>query len=114
VTVAYDLERACVVWVEKGKARETIERFFNQVLSDYQKKRIEWACCDMSETFIGAIKDHCPNADLVLDRFHRVQPVARALLSHLFSKSIIRCIAWIQAFAFPFDSKTREFVPYAA
>ncbi len=79
LTVVYDLERACVVWVGKGKARETIDRFFNEVLSEYQKKRVEWACCDMSETFIGAIKDHCPNAELVLDRFHIVKALNEAL-----------------------------------
>jgi len=50
VTVVYDLERTCVVWVGQGKARKTIDRFFNEVLSDYQKKQVKWACCDMSET----------------------------------------------------------------
>jgi transposase len=74
-TLVYDLERACVVWVGRGKERETIDVFFNEVLSPYQKERIEWACCDMSETYIGAIKEHCPNATLVLDRFH----IAKAL-----------------------------------
>jgi len=73
VTVVYDLERACVLWVGKGKKRDTIDKFFNEMLSDYQRKQIEWACCDMSETFIGAIEDHCPNAKLVLDRFHIVK-----------------------------------------
>ena len=29
----------------------------------------------MSQTYIGAIEDHCPNATLVLDRFH----IAKAL-----------------------------------
>jgi transposase len=75
LTVVYDLDRSCVVWVGKGKGRETIDDFFNSQLSDYQKKRIRWGCCDMSETYIGAIKDHCPNAKLVLDRFH----IAKAL-----------------------------------
>jgi len=74
-TLVYDLERGCVVWVGRGKERETIDVFFNEVLSTYQKEHIEWACCDMSETYIGAIKDHCPNATLVLDRFH----IAKAL-----------------------------------
>ena len=79
VTVVYDLERACVVWVGAGKARKTIDQFFNQKLSDYQKKKIQWACCDMSETFIGAIKAHCPNAQLVLDRFHIAKALNEAL-----------------------------------
>ncbi len=75
VTVVYDLNRSRVVWVGPGKGRDTIDGFFAEMLSDYQKKKIQWACCDMSETFIGAIVDHCPNAKLVLDRFH----VAKAL-----------------------------------
>ena len=79
VTVVYDLERSQVVWVGPGKKRKTIDRFFNEMLSDYQKKKIEWACCDMSETYIGAIKDHCPNAKLVLDRFHIVKALSNAM-----------------------------------
>jgi transposase len=74
-TVVYDLERSCVVWVGRGKGRETIDRFFTHLLSDFQKAQIKWACCDMSEAYIGAIQEHCPNAQLVLDRFH----VAKAL-----------------------------------
>jgi transposase len=79
VTVVYDLERSCVVWVGKGKGRETIDGFFNTMLSGYQKKQIKWACCDMSETYIGAVKDHCPNTKLVLDRFHIVKALNEAL-----------------------------------
>lgn len=79
ITVVYDLERACVLWVGKGKARDTIDTFFKEQLSDYQRKQIRWACCDMSETFIGAIKTHCPNAILVLDRFHIVKALNSAV-----------------------------------
>ena len=59
-TLVYDLERSCVVWIGKGKARETIDTFFRDHLSAFQKARIRWACCDMSETFIGAIRQHLP------------------------------------------------------
>lgn len=79
VTVVYDLNRSCVVWVGRGKKRSTIDKFFNEMLSDYQKKRIQWACCDMSETFIGAILKHCPNAKLVLDRFHIAKALSEAM-----------------------------------
>jgi len=78
-TVVYDLERACVVWVGKGKGRKTIDAFFNEMLSDDQKKKIKWATCDMSESYIGAIEDHCPNATLVLDRFHIAKAVNEAV-----------------------------------
>lgn len=79
ITVVYDLKRSRVVWVGQGKKRGTIDQFFNEMLSDYQKKRIKWACCDMSETFIGAIKEHCPNAKLVLDRFHIAKALSEAM-----------------------------------
>jgi transposase len=78
-TLVYDLDRSCVVWVGRGKKRETIDVFFHEVLSDYQKKQIRWACCDMSDAFMGAIKAHCPNATLVLDRFHIVKALNTAV-----------------------------------
>jgi transposase len=78
-TVVYDMDRACVVWVGKGKGRESIDRFFAEALSNYQKEKIQWACCDMSQTYIGAIEEHCPNATLVLDRFHIVKALNEAV-----------------------------------
>lgn len=78
-TIVYDLERSCVIWVGKGKARDTIDSFFKNHLSKYQRKRIVSGCCDMSETFIGAIEKWCPNATLVLDRFHIVKALNEAV-----------------------------------
>jgi transposase len=75
LTVVYDLEQSHVVWIGTGKSRKTIDHFFAEVLEEWQHDEIEGACCDMSNTFIGAIEDWCPNATLVLDRFH----VAKAL-----------------------------------
>lgn len=76
-TVVYDLDRHCVVWIGKGKGRETIDSFFSQELSSYQRARIQRASCDMSRAYIGAIKAHCPNAVLVLDHFH----ITKALIA---------------------------------
>lgn len=78
-TLVYDLDRSCVVWIGQGKGRAAIDRFFNEALSDYQKARISTACCDMSQAYIGAIEDHCPNATLVLDRFHIVKALNEAV-----------------------------------
>ena len=78
-TIVYDLDRGVVVWVGKGKGRSTIDHFFKTKLSDYQRKQITWASCDMSETYIGAIKEFCVNAKLVLDRFHVVKALNDAV-----------------------------------
>lgn len=78
-TLIYDLDRSRVLWVGLGKGRETIDRFFNECLSDGQKKRIRWASCDMSRAYTGAIKHHCPNATLIIDRFHIVKALNEAV-----------------------------------
>lgn len=78
-TLVYDLERACVVWIGRGKARETIDAFFEQHLTAAQRAQIRWAACDMSQAYIGAIQTHCPNATLVIDRFHVVKALNAAV-----------------------------------
>jgi transposase len=37
------------------------------------------AACDMSDAYIGAIKEYCRKATLVLDRFHIVRAINAAL-----------------------------------
>lgn len=78
-TVIYDLDRACVVWIGEGKGRETVDRFFSQTLSSYQRANVRRACSDMSEAYMGAIRDHCPSATLVIDRFHIVKALNAAI-----------------------------------
>ena len=78
-TLVYDLDRSRVLWVGMGKGRETIDRFFNECLSKGQKARILWASCDMSRAYTEAIKHHCPNATLVIDRFHVVKALNQAV-----------------------------------
>jgi len=79
LTLVYDLDNHCVIWAGRGKARETIERFFTEALDEDRREAIKVATCDMSETFIGAIEQFCPNAEVVLDRFHIVQALNQAL-----------------------------------
>jgi transposase len=78
-TIVYDLDRSCVLWVGKGKGRETIDRFFNEELSEHQRLKITWASSDMSRAYTEAIKHHCPNAKLVIDRFHLVKALNEAV-----------------------------------
>ena len=78
-TLVYDLDRSRVLWVGRGKGRETIDRFFNECLSKGQKARILWASCDMSRAYTEAIKHHCPNTTLVIDRFHVVKALNQAV-----------------------------------
>ncbi len=78
-TIVYDMDKGCVVWVKKGKGRETIDEFFENELSEYQRSQIKFASCDMARTYIGAIKDYCENATLVIDKFHVVKALHEAV-----------------------------------
>ena len=78
-TIIYDLDRSRVVWVGRGKGRETIDQFFHEALSPAQRLRVRWASCDMSRAYIESIKANCPNATLVIDRFHVVKALNGAL-----------------------------------
>jgi transposase len=78
-TIVYDLERCCVIWVGKGKGRETADRFFKDALSQEQRENIRFASCDMSQAYLGAIKHWCPNSTLVIDRFHLVKALNNAV-----------------------------------
>lgn len=48
------------------------------VLSPGQKLAVEKFAVDMHEPFISAIKKQCPNADVVIDRFHLAQQINKA------------------------------------
>ncbi len=78
-TIVYDLKRSCVLWVGLGKGRETIDRFFAEELSAFQRRQIVAASCDMGQAYIRAIEHWCPKATLVLDRFHVVKALKAAV-----------------------------------
>ena len=90
ITVVYDLKRSCVVWVGEGKGKETIDFFFTNKLSAHQRSKIKVACCDMAKAYISSIKEHCENASLVLDKFHIIQSLNKAV-------DAVRKDAWRQA-----------------
>ncbi|MGQ7848748.1 ISL3 family transposase [Granulosicoccus sp. 3-233] len=78
-TLIYDLDTSKVIWIGKGRGRDTIDRFFTEALSPWQRQQVRAACCDMSASYIGAIREHCPQATLVLDRFHIVKALNEAV-----------------------------------
>jgi transposase len=78
-TIVYDMERKCVVWVGKGKGRETADLFFKNALTEEQRKKIRFTSCDMSKAYLGAIEHWCPQAILVIDRFHIVKALNNAM-----------------------------------
>jgi transposase len=78
-TIAYDLDRSKVIWVGKGKGGETLELFLKTCLSEHQRGKIKYACCDMGQAYIGVIKKCLKNTTLIIDRFHVVKALNEAM-----------------------------------
>lgn len=78
-TIIYDLKRAKVVWVGAGKGSGTLESFLKTKLSEYQRTKIQYACCDMSRAYISTIEKWLKKTTLVVDRFHIVKALNEAM-----------------------------------
>lgn len=78
VTNVYDLRRRRLLWSGEGRAKETLETFFNW-LGEERAARVEGICCDMWQPYIDVIKARAPKAVLVFDKFHIVQHLTKAV-----------------------------------
>ena len=78
VTNVYDLNSKLLLWSGEGRAKETLEGFFDW-LGEERTERIEGVCCDMWQPYADVVKVRAPNAILVFDKFHIVQHLSRAV-----------------------------------
>jgi transposase len=78
MTVVMDYFSGRVVWMNEGRSKETLDRFFAE-MTDRQKEAIEAVAMDMWEPYINRVKHHCPNANIVFDFFHVVQAFGRVI-----------------------------------
>ncbi|GFP21731.1 transposase, partial [Candidatus Hakubella thermalkaliphila] len=72
LTCVFDLNDPHLIWVGPGKNKETLSKFFEQ-LGKERGKRIKAVAIDMSKAYIEGVKEHCPNALIVHDKFHILQ-----------------------------------------
>lgn len=72
LTVVLCLMTGRVVWIGEGKSAETLSQFFLK-LGPTRCARLEVIAMDMSGSFLKAVKEHAPQADVIYDRFHVVK-----------------------------------------
>ena len=78
LTVVWDHDRARIVWIGRGKDRETIDAFFAK-LGPRRAHKLVAVTMDMAQGYIGAAQTHAPQADIVFDRFHIERYLTRAV-----------------------------------
>ncbi len=72
MTVVLDYDTGRVVWMGKGRQTATIDEFF-EAMPAKVREGIEAVAIDMWEPYINAVKNWCPQADVVFDLFHVVK-----------------------------------------
>jgi transposase len=79
LTVVCNLETGEPVWFGAERKKETLDSFFQQHLSAFQRKRIQVACVDMWTPFRLSIEQNAPGCAIVYDKFHILQHANQAI-----------------------------------
>lgn len=77
-TIVRELTRNRVIWIGIGRKKEVLDQFFLE-LGPSKSAKITVATMDMWDPFIASVKEHCPNADIVFDKFHVSKKINEAL-----------------------------------
>jgi transposase len=80
LTLVYQIEQECtrLLWVGKERTVESFEQFFTLIGAPLSEK-IEYVCSDMWKPYLRVIRERCSNAINILDRFHVVAKMNKAL-----------------------------------
>lgn len=71
MTVVIDYVTGRVVWMGKGRKKETLDAFFAGMTAE-QKARIEAVAMDMWPAYIASVSEAVPQAKIVFDLYHVV------------------------------------------
>lgn len=78
LTNVYDLNSRRLLWSGEGRAKQTLERFFDW-LGPEHTQRLQGICCDMWQPYADVVNARAPQAVLVFDKFHIVQHLTQAV-----------------------------------
>jgi transposase len=78
MTQVYDLDKKRLIWSGEGRKEETLIRFFEE-WGPERTARIEGVCCDMWAPYMKVIRERCPGAVVVFDKFHLVRHLLEAV-----------------------------------
>jgi len=79
-TIVMNLEKTKVIWVGKGRSKETLDQFFKE-LGYERAQKIEAIAIDMWEPYIASITEHISEAKtkIVFDKFHIISNYSKII-----------------------------------
>jgi transposase len=72
LTVIVDMKTRKVIWVSESRKKEALDEFF-MLIGAEGREEIEVVATDMHEGYSASVRENCPNATIIFDRFHLVQ-----------------------------------------
>lgn len=78
LTVIVDQRTHKVIWVSQSRRKEALDMFF-EMIGPEPCEKIQVVTCDQHRGYAESVKQYCPQADLVWDKFHLVQQFNEAL-----------------------------------
>jgi transposase len=78
LTLVYQIDLTRLLWVGKERTIESFQGFFTTIGEEITSK-IVFICSDMWEPYLKVIREKCPDALHILDRFHIVAKMNKAL-----------------------------------
>ena len=78
LTIVRDIGLRKVIWVGEGRKKEVLDSFFKE-LGLQKTGKIRIAVIDMWDPYIASIKQYCPTAEIVFDKFHVSKKINEAL-----------------------------------
>jgi transposase len=77
-TIVTDLKSRRVIWVAEGRSKKALDEFF-RLIGQKACNRIVVAAMDQYEGYRASVREHCPKAQVVWDKFHLMQNFNEAL-----------------------------------
>lgn len=78
LTVITDLDTRKVIWVTSTRSRSALDEFF-KIIGPEASKHIDVVATDQHDAYAISVREHCPNATLVWDKFHILQNFENAV-----------------------------------
>jgi len=72
LTVIVDMKTRKVIWVSESRKKQALDDFFS-LIGEEARSQIEVVATDAHESYSASVKEYCPKATIVFDRFHIVQ-----------------------------------------
>ena len=79
LTVVSNLETGEPLWMGPERKKETLDEFFSQQVSAFQRSAIRAACVDMWEPYRQSLEQWVPQCQIIYDKFHILQHASAAV-----------------------------------